>query len=376
MRATLSTCLCVALLSLPLAALADPVSDEARALAEQQRFAEALARLERQDAALKAGYEHRLLRARILAWDGQHARAAGELDALLDDYPGNADALLMRGQVEYYRGDLDAADRYYREVLAVAPGYADARSGLEATARARAERSGADGARRWRVDASAGVSDFDLDGFAGWDNQFLRGELVQGGLAYSGSVQRYRRFGATDIEFGAGLSDAVRGGWDWSVSAGLAPDADFRPDVSLGATLGRGLPAARDGLVIYPALLYRYDDYDTGAIHNLQPGVTAYFDGGAELSGRLIATLQSSEPDQLGWLARTRLPVADRLSVSFGFARAPEAIDGVAVTTESVFGGVTYTLSDALDVHLDLVRDDREDSYIRRHVNVGLTYRG
>jgi len=163
-------------------------------------------------------------------------------------------------------------------------------------------------------------------------------------------------------------------GWDWGLQAGFTPDADFRPDLSAGGRLGRALNKSQ-GAVIYPEVSYRFDDYDTGAIHTVQPGVITYFDNGFVLTGRLIATLADNRDDQIGVLASGLMPVTDRLKLSLGVANAPEAIDGVAITTQSVFGGATYSLNDGLDAFVNLSRHDRENSYVRNSINVGITHK-
>jgi len=112
-----------------------------------------------------------------------------------------------------------------------------------------------------------------------------------------------------------------------------------------------------------------------GGIHSVQPGMTAYLENGIVLTGRLIATLQQSEADQIGWLTEGRLPLTERLQIRAGYANAPEAIDGLAITTQSVFGGMTYKLRDDLDVHVNWGRHDRESSFVRNGANVGFTYK-
>lgn len=357
-------------------ASANPLNEQALALAGEKKFDQALAVLSRQDSALVTGYEHRFLKARILSWAGKYGQAETDLNGLMADYPNNPDLRLAMGNLNYYQGRLEAAERDYQQVLKDYPDYQDARNGLENIRNARQAQKlqSAESDHNWRIDGGLGLSDFDQDDLSGWDNQFLRVEYSPSTLAYHASIQRYKRFGLTDIELKAGLSDAVRGGWDWGLEAGLTPEGTFRPKLSLGGRLGRAVQMA-NGTVIYPQLSYRYDDYEVGAIHNIQPGLTAYFNGGLELSGRLIATLQNTEDDQLGWLIEGRAPLAQRLQIRAGFANAPEAIDGIAITTESLFGGLTFTARDDLDLHINLARDDREDSYVRTSANVGFTYK-
>lgn len=352
---------------------ADEVSDRAIALAGQQDFDQALLLLSEQDSGLKNSYDHRFAKARILSWDKQYGRAEAELSALIAEHPEDADLQLVMGNLKYYQSDLTAAQGYYQGVLDKFPNYTDASTGLENVRKARSAQAKA-GKYRFRFDTAASISDFNQNAIDGWNSQSLRSEYKTDILAYHGALARYKRFGKTDIELGAGIADAVRGGWDWGLQAGFTPDADFRPKLSAGGRLGKTFETGQ-GPVLYPEISYRFDDYDTGAIHTIQPGVVSYFDNGFVLTGRLIATLADNRDDQIGVLASGLMPVTDRLNLNLGLANAPEAIDGVAITTKSVFGGATYSLSDGLDVFVNLSRDDRENSYVRNSVNVGITHK-
>jgi len=95
------------------------------------------------------------------------------------------------------------------------PDYKDARTGLDNVRKAKAA-AAANGQEAWRIDGSLGLSDFNDEDI-------------------SGSVQRYNRFDSTDVQFQAGIADAVKGGWDWGFEAGITPGATFRPDLTVGA---------------------------------------------------------------------------------------------------------------------------------------------
>lgn len=365
--------LTVLLLTLPHMALANEINAKALELAGQKNFDKALSVLSQQSSDIASGYDHRFLKARILSWAGQYGAARAELDSLMAAYPDNPDLQLALGNLEYYQGRLGAAETQYSRVLSKFPNYQDARNGLETVRKAKAE-AVANGQQAWRIDGNLGFSDFNQDDISKWDDQFLRVEYSPNSLAYHGSVQRYKRFGTTDIQFKAGIADAVRGGWDWGLEAGFTPSGTFRPELSLGLRGGRAIEM-ENGVVFYPNVTYRFDDYDTGSIHNIQPGLTTYLEGGIVLSARLIATLQDSEKDQLGWLVDGRASLTDRLQLRAGYADAPEAIDGLAISTQSLFGGLSYKVRDDLDVHVNMARDDREDSYVRNSANVGFTYK-
>jgi len=360
-------------LILPQAASANEINARALDLAGQKQFDKALSVLSQQNAQLASGYDHRFLKARILSWAGQYGAARAELDSLMAAHPDDADLQLALGNLEYYQGRLKQAEVQYSRVLSRFPDYQDARNGLENVRRAKAE-AAANGQETWRIDGNLGFSEFNQDDISEWNDQFLRLEYSPGTLAYHASVQRYERFGSTDVQIKAGIADAVRGGWDWGLEAGVTPSSIFRPELSLSARAGRAIDLA-NGTVLYPNVTYSYDDYDTGPIHNIQPGIVTYLDGGIVLTGRVIATFQDSEDDQIGWLIEGRVPVTERLQLRAGYADAPEAIDGLVISTQSLFGGLTYKVQDDLDVHVNVARDDREDVYVRNSANVGFTYR-
>jgi YaiO family outer membrane protein len=360
-------------LALPSIANANDINSRALELAGQDKFSEALALLSQADTVTQSSYEHRFLKSRILSWAGQYDRAQREINGLMAEFPGNADVELAAGNLAYYQNDLNTAERYYQAVLTKNPNYADASRGLENVRKARQGRL-SEGRHLWRIDGGLGFSGFDEDNISEWDEQYLRAEYVPDTLAYHGQVQRYNRFDETDVQIIGGISDAVRGGWDWGVELGVTPDADFRPDFSAGGRVGRAIDTGT-GTVFYPSLSYRYDDYAAGDIQTVQPSLTTYLDNGVILTGRLIGTFQEVEDDQIGWLVQGRAPVSDKIQINVGYAQAPEAINGIAIDTKSVFGGITYSMREDLDLHVNLARDDREDSYVRSSVNVGFTYK-
>lgn len=344
------------------------VRAETMRLVEGKQFDSALRLLAAQDAQTRAGYEHRFLRARVESWSGRYSEARRTLNELMSESPNNADLLVAMGNLEYYQGHLSAARKNYVQALELAPNYTDASRGLSNIDKAEAAARGT----VWRIDGGVGLSSFKRRDQDDWDEEFLRVEYAPSEIAYHASATRYNRFGETNVQVMAGISDAVRGGWDWGLEAGFTPDALFRPELSLGARVGKAVKT-EGGTTLYPEMRYRFDNYDASDIHTVQPGLTAYLENGVILSARAIATLQSREKDQIGWLAEGRVPVSDRLQLRAGFANAPEAINGVAVTTQSLFGGATYSVSETLDLHINAARDDRENSYIRNSVNVGFT---
>jgi len=358
----------------PLSAMAispGDVSKQAMDLAAAKNFAQALALIASQDIETQNAYEIRFTKARILAWDKQYEASAMAYRNLLADYPGNPDIQNGYGYLEYYRGDYDKAEMLLGEVLAKYPGYEDARNGLERVRAARADSKRKD--NRWRLDLNGGTSSFN-NGLADWNYQSARIEHIPGSIALHTNVTRYERFGQNDVQVMAGARSNTDSQWDWQIAAGVTPSADFRPELTGVARVGRKFEAG--GTTLHGSLGYQIDDYKTAStIHQLSPQVVAYLDNDIVLSGRVMHVMQNGESDQTGFMVAGSAPVIDRLSARVGYANAPEAINSRVINTESVFGGLSYQLTDSLDIHATYSRDDRENTYKRDALNVGITTR-
>ena len=319
-------------------------------------------------------FNQRFLRARVLSWKGDYGQAQTALDRLKSDFPGNDDLNFASGNLEYYQGNLQNAETIFTDILTRNPNYTDVATALENVQKAkRAKRP-----HTWRIDGGAGFSTFGETDLENWNNQYLRVEYAPNNVAYHAQVQNYRRFGQNNVQFEGGIADSKRGKWDWGVAAGFTPDADFRPEFHAGGRIGRKFELDQ-GPTVVTTLHYRYDEYTEASIHNITPEVTAYFKNGARLTGRVINTVQSEQDNQTGWLVSGSYPVSKKWSINGGYASAPEAVetpaleDSLVITTESIFGGVSYAVSPQLDLHVNVVRDDRENTYIRNAVNVGFT---
>ena len=319
-------------------------------------------------------FDQRFLKARILSWNGDHRAARRALDTLMADFPGNDDVTFASGNLEYYQGNLKKADAIFTDILQRNPNYTDVAVARENVRKAQRTKR----PYNWRIDGGAGLSSFDETDLNNWNNQYLRAEYTPDNVAYHAKVQNYRRFGQNNVQFEAGIADAKREDWDWGLAAGFTPSADFRPEFHIGGRVGRKIKLD-NGPTLVTTLHYRYDQYTEAKIHNISPEVTAYFQNGSRLTGRVINTVQSNESDQTGWLVSGSYPVSKKWTLNGGYAKAPEAvdnpnaIDSLVVTTKSIFGGVSYAVSPQLDLHVNVVRDDRQDTYIRNAVNVGFT---
>ena len=228
------------------------------------------------------------------------------------------------------------------------------------------------GRPRWRIDGGGSYSNFDSDALEEWGQQFARVEHRRGNVAYALGADNYQRFGAHDTQINAAISNARRGGIDWGLVASTTPSADFRPKTSIGGHVG-GTINVSDSIKTYAAVRYRQDHFSDTTVHSSQPEVTTYFKSGLELTGRAFVTKQEDEDTQIGWLVQARHPVGDRTSLSIGYADAPEVINESVISTQSIFAGASFDVTDNLTFHANFNRADRENIHVRNDVSVGFT---
>ena len=346
---------------------AETVSAQAIELAADKKYDAALALIESQPGKFQNSYTIRYAKARILSWSGQYLEAGRAYNSLRRDFPNDPDVQVGQAYLEYFRGNLRDAEDSFEAVLTCHPGYRDARTGLRAVKRAKRDN------KPWKLDTGLSWSSFEDSQNSDWTEQFLRAERRINNIAVSGQINRFERFDLTDMSYQLMLGSHLTENWDWRISAGLTPGADFRPKHFGTAGLGYSFNRA-DGTTIRTALGYRIDDYDAATIHTINPDIEIYFENGFSITTRLIKVLQSGEDDLTGWLLSGYGPVSDDLGVRLGVARAPETVNGEAVQTESLFAGLRWNFTDLTSLNLDVSRDDREDSYIRNTYSVWLSH--
>ena len=315
--------------------------------------------------------ESRLKTARILSWAGRYGEAEALFDRLLTEDPGNLDILVARGSLHYYQSELDQAEAVFTLVLDQAPAYTDARIGLEnvrAAIAAEDERLGP----VWRVDAN--YSETRVDGpQPDWQEFTVRSAYRHKNYSYSAQVSRLDRFDLTDTEVTLGVERVARRGTNVSAHVSFTPSADFRADIGVGAGVSHTFDP-KWGPILQVGLNYDYDSFDESDVHTVTPSLAAYFQSGLVLSGRVINVSQDSQ-FTTGWLTQAYMPLGERFAARIGYAQAPEVINGVALDTTSVFGGVSVKLVKGVELSFNYSNDDREAAFDREGFNVGLTFR-
>ena len=340
----------------------------AQELAERKRFDAALDEIEVLEKTSQSTYEARLFKAKILSWAGSYELAKTEFESLLDETPGNPDVLLAYGYWSYYQGDNKAAEIRFEKILGEYPDYQDARNGLELVQRA--ERA----SDHLRLDIGAEISQFSRSENENWSQSFAQITRQRERQSWALRYDRYDRFSLTDDQLGVSHYRKIGNSFDVGASVSGVINADFRPDTSISGVLGWTKKFKGSGLSALRSFgTVQIDSYEDQKIISLNSGMEIYLENGMLISGTLITVKPEDMDRRYGYLARISAPVTEKFDIAVGFANSPETINAVVVRTETIFGSVAYKLSDDLTVRLSVGRDDRENSYIRESLNVGLS---
>jgi YaiO family outer membrane protein len=315
---------------------------------------------------------------------GDTARAISILREVVAAEPENADAHLQLGLALLAAGKLDDAQAAFRQTLAIAPAYEDARIGLARVAQRRGDRAAAlqalepvsptnaDAAGlRTQLDADSPTEyrwQLNLDGSYSallgntqpdWKEGTaqLRYQATED-TALAGTLEANRRFGATDVYGELRVDHRISDGATFYLSAGGTPNADFRPEWQIGAGGSARLQAGTNPTSL--TLDARQARYRSGDIQTVTPGVEQYLAGGrAWVTARWINIFDETGAHRSGWLARGDAMASERLRLFAGVSDAPDVSEGVVIDTFSQFGGISFDLDERSTLRLSVAHEDR-----------------
>ncbi|CDX55962.1 conserved exported hypothetical protein [Mesorhizobium plurifarium] len=302
---------------------------------------------------------------RVALLEGDHARAEGSFQRVLALEPRNAEALVGIGDVRRAEGDDEAARQAYRQAIAIEPGSADIEQRLSVPP-----------PRKWRLDLGSEVSDL-TNGLGDWTDS-------SAGLAYrlsprttiSGHTRLATRFGRTDLQMEGRIDRAFSPVFSAYALAAVTPDADFLARYSIGA--GASWQVVAPAKAFGPLWLNidaRYDDFADTSVTSIQPWIQGYvLDGRLGLSARWVHAQDDIGTRADGYVLRADLAVMPRFNVFAGYADAPEIDDGALVPTRTVFGGISFDVSDPLTLRASIAHEERP-AFDRNIFGLGLTAR-
>ncbi len=305
------------------------------------------------------------LDARISLLEQNYVRAEQSFHRVLAIDPRNAEALVGIGDVRRAHGDDDAARDAYRQALALEPGSRDIEQRLAAPP-----------PRKWRFDVGSEVSDL-TDGLGDWTDS-------SAGLAYrltprttiSGRTRVATRFGHTDLQIEGRIDQAFSPTVSAYALAAATPDADFLAHYSVGAGASWQILAPAKAFGPFSLNIdTRYDGFANADITTISPWVQGYvLDGLLGLSARWVHAADDIGTRADGYVLRADLALTPGVNVFGGYADAPEISDGTLVPTRTVFGGISWDVTDPLTLRASLAHEQRA-TFDRTIFGLGLTTR-
>ncbi|CDX29043.1 conserved exported hypothetical protein [Mesorhizobium plurifarium] len=364
-----------------------------------QRFDEAGQFFDRALAIKPGLLDARLGKVRLAIWQGDTPRARLAVDGVLATAPDNVEALDLDGRIALLEADYTRAGQSFRRALALEPRNAEALVGIGDVRRAEGDDEAARQAysqalaiepgsadieqrlsvpppRKWRLDLGSEVSDL-TNGLGDWTDS-------SAGLAYrlssrttiSGHTRLATRFGRTDLQMEGRIDQAFTPVFSAYALAAVMPDADFLARYSIGA--GASWQVVAPAKAFGPLSLNidaRYDDFADTSVTSIQPWIQGYvLDGRLGLSARWVHAQDDIGTRADGYVLRADLAVTPRFNVFAGYADAPEIDDGALVPTRTVFGGISFDVSDPLTLRASIAHEERP-AFDRNIFGLGLTAR-
>jgi len=370
------------------------------------RHDEALEILSRAVALSPKDPDIRLGHAKVTSWKGRFEDAENSVEAVLADYPDYVDAWNLKGRIAFYQenfseaarafararklapdnlepllgagdvafasGEREQAEMLFRAALALAPNSLEAQKRIDQlTAEPTIEKP-------WRIDITGTESRFSRQSRKKWrSGSFWISRRLDPATTVFGAFEAENRFAHTDRGYIAGVSHRFTPWLDAYAEVGTAIAAQFRPRWNIA--VGGGLRVLENGDIFGPSIFTvdaRHREYANSSVTDLTPGLRQYlFDGRVWITGRWLNSFDASAKRLTGWSARVDAQVLERLRLKVGWSDAPESDAGVSVGTQSLTAGIVVGVTPDVDLRLDFLREDRENSYIKKDVSTGLTIR-
>ncbi|MER9414325.1 YaiO family outer membrane beta-barrel protein [Mesorhizobium sp. M0589] len=350
----------------------------------QQKFDEAGNFFDRALAIRPGLLDARLGKVRVAIWQGDVPRARTMIDDVLGNVPGNAEAIALDARVSRLEQDYTRAEQSFQRVLAIDPRNAEALVGIGDLRRERGDDNAARDAyrqalalepgshdieqrlaapppRKWRFDLGSEVSVL-TDGLGEWTDSLA-------GVAYrltprmtiSGRTRVATRYGRTDLQIEGRIDQAFSPSVSAYALVAVTPDADFLARSSIGAGASWQILAAAKRFGPFSLNIdTRYDNFANTEITTISPWVQAYvLDGRLGLAARWVHAADDIGTRADGYVLRVDLAVTPSVNVFGGFGDAPEISDGTLVPTRTVFGGISWDVSDPLTLRSSFAHEQR-----------------
>ena len=310
------------------------------------------------------------LKAADFAAEENYAAALDTIDRALALSPDDLDIRMARARILLWSGEVSDARGEAETVAAIAPDYPELDALQQAIARA-SNPALASTSSRAAVFASASLSDIDIRG-----NHQLWTAISAGGYGeigdrtlLSGAVDYEHRGVGTDVRLSTRLERRIGKGMAY-LSATGTPDADFKERWSIGA--GGEVPIGRAAAT----LDYRHAEYAPTAVDIVTPGIRfPLFSDGVTAALKSTALFQAGDKVRIGVSGRLDARIDDGVDLFGGAATYPDTEAGITRQVRGAFAGAAFALTDRLTLRATADYEEREATYARKGVAIGLGWR-
>ena len=373
--------------------------------AYQKKYGSGLQHLAAALALAPGDVDIQLDQARVTAWNGDVPGAATAVDAILQSHPDNAEAWDLRARLHYYRGENAQAVSAARSAVKLDPLSTDFRITLAqclnadgkfpeaSTLTTQIQREKPDASelpdllqtardnrvRPWRVDLTLAHSSFERIHLSDWQGLNLQ---VSHALSLQDTgyarIENAQRFNQSNTTLMVGDYHSFGPGAGAYLEAGVTPGATFFPvwQVNAGGEWRVRPDTAWPGAT-FLTLDGRVAHYTSGTGLGFNPGVVQYIaKGQAWLTAHFDNSLDGGGRYLNGWSVRADALLPYGLDGHVGWGHAPESDgnSGPIAMVRAFTVGVNWPLNRDLSFHLDYLREDRSNSYLRHEVTLGGTW--
>lgn len=299
--------------------------------------------------------------ARVLFWKGSHAKALAQVDLALSRNNDDADALILRGDIEAAMGRFEDARRAYTRAKALAPDNQDLDKKL----------ANAVAPPLWRVDAGL-VSDH-YSRIRGVESD----AWAQVGRSFGPPGGAWFRYDYQD-QFSL-LDRTYQLGGAWRPAKPLLLLADYavtprnqvrsRYQFDFGGELS-ALPYAT------PLFNYRRMNYATGAIDVYTPGLRLQFVPWLANEFRYSVSHTLGNVKTYGSQFGANFFIGEVLAPYLSYAHGTEAIPPQAAAISDYFSaGAVWNIAPRWSLRVDYAYEDRKAFYVRNSLGSGLGFK-
>ena len=340
--------------------------------------------------------------ARVQSFQTDFALAQSTVEAVLERAPDNTEALNLAGRLAIYQSWPNRAIQRYSDTLAREADNLEALIGMHDAHLMLGERElAADWLARaanqapdnldvrtrqqqqqdpqpsWQVIYGYGNSSFERLPLDDWHDGFIEAHRRDGrGNDLYARAENLSHFGMSDTLLAVGTARNLNGDMPWEVKLEYSPDAVFVPDYRISAAV---TPRLSEGGDQWGATLGRlsaqFASYPGAQGAQLSVGLDQYLASGRIWLNPSITTVFDENDDRLsGWNLRATMLVGQNNLVGLGYGETPQTENAITAKTRTTHLFGQLGINNQVQLRIDWVREDREDSYLRYGTTLSLIW--